>query len=422
MRLDKGFFANNRQKVMDKLEEGSLLVLFSGEAPQRSADQAYEYCVNRNFYYLTGLEREKFILLITKKKGQVKEYLFIEESNPDLEKWIGKRMRPEVAKEISGIDDIKYLKDFKDFLNGMLLRVDFEYLYLDLERRGWDAIETPAIQFSKGVSENYPYLRIKNAHPVIAGFRVIKSDEEIVEMKKAIDITKEGIESLMKNAKAGVKEYQLEAYFDFTIKSLGAKTKAFKTIAASGNNATVLHYEDNHSEIGQNDLILFDLGAEYNNYCADISRTFPVNGAFTDRQKEIYNIVLKAELETMKAIKPGLPLKELNNITKKVLAEECKKIGLIKEDSEISKYYYHGVSHYLGLDTHDVGDYDVNLTPGMVLTVEPGLYIEEENIGIRIEDDVLVTEDGFENLSQGIIKTVEEIESFMKDNNVTNKA
>lgn len=187
---------------------------------------------------------------------------------------------------------------------------------------------------------------------------------------------------------------------------------------ASGKNATVLHYEDNDAQIQNGDLVLLDLGAQKDYYNADISYTFPANGTFSSRQKQIYNIVLKALKETTEIIKPGLKFAALIEHTKKVLAEECKAIGLIQEDEELSKYYYHGVSHFLGLDTHDVGTYkDRVLEEGMVITIEPGLYIEEESIGIRIEDDILVTKDGYENLSKDIIREVEEIEEFMSVNN-----
>ncbi len=413
-KMSTDFFSNNRKKVIDTLEDNSRLVLFSGSAPQRSADQPYNYTANRNFYYLTGIERENFILLISKRNGKVKETLFIEEINPDVEKWIGIRMRKEEAQEISGIEKIDYVNNFKDFFNRTLLMNSYENLYLDLEKRGWDALDNDGVRFAKEVKERYPYLAIKNVFTKIAQLRMIKSQEEIEKMSKAVEITNEGIKNILKNMKPGMKEYEMEAYFDFTIKSLGAQAHAFTTIAASGENAVILHYIENRKPVAENELVLFDLGAEYDNYCADISRTFPASGKFTDRQKQIYNIVLKALEETTKAVKPGLPFEELNKIAKNVLIEGCKEIGLIKEDSEINKYYYHGVSHYLGLDTHDVGARSTNLAPGMVITVEPGLYIAEEKIGIRIEDDVLVTEDGHRNLSQDIIRTVEEIEEFMK--------
>lgn len=211
-------------------------------------------------------------------------------------------------------------------------------------------------------------------------------------------------------------EYEIEAYFNFELNKRGIKEFAFDTIAASGKNATVLHYSSNNTKTQDNELMLLDLGAQYQLYNADISRTFPLNGKFTERQKQVYNIVLKANEEVMKAVKPGVTLMELQNLCKSILAEGCKSIGLIKEDSELSKYYFHGVSHPLGLDTHDVGSRGMKLEAGMIITDEPGLYIEEEGIGIRIEDDILVTENGYENLSQSIIKSVEDIESFMSNN------
>jgi Xaa-Pro aminopeptidase len=238
----------------------------------------------------------------------------------------------------------------------------------------------------------------------------------VEKIKEAIRITQDGIRNLMKNAKPAMTENQLEAYFDFTLKTNGVKHHAFHTICASGQNGTVLHYEDNDALVEDGSLVLLDLGAQYEYYNADISHTFPVNGTFTEKQKLYYNIVLKALRETTAIIKPGLKFTALNEHTKKVLSEGLIEAGLIEKPEEISKYYYHGVSHYLGLDTHDVGIYkDRVLEPGMVLTVEPGLYIEEEGIGIRIEDDVLVTEDGHENLSADLSREVEELEAFLKE-------
>ena len=234
---------------------------------------------------------------------------------------------------------------------------------------------------------------------------------EIEEIKKAIDITQKGIEAILTNI-GPMKEYQLESYFDQAIKYHGASGYAFPTIAASGKNGCCLHYQDNNSDMMAGDLVLFDLGAHYNMYCADISRTFPVSGKFSLRQKEIYEIVLGGQEEVFKAAKPGVTTRELNQILLQYFAKELKRIGLIQEDKEVSKYYYHGVSHHIGLECHDLCEY-IPLQAGSIISNEPGLYIAEENIGIRIEDDVLITETGCENLSKNIIKTVEEIEAFI---------
>lgn len=412
--MDKKFFTNNRKKLVELIKDDSALILFAGEAPKKSADEAYDFTPNRNFYYMTGIDREKLILLITKKKGKVEETLFIEEADPVLEKWVGKRITADESKAASGIEKISYLKDFESSINNLFQGYNFERLYLDLERDAFESLASNSQVFAKTVIEKYPFIRIENAYNTICDLRVIKAPEEIKVMREAIDITQAGIENMMKNAKPGMMEYEIEAYFNYTLKKAGCTDFAFHTIAAAGQNGTVLHYNANNCKADDNELILCDLGAEYGYYKADITRTFPVNGKFTERQKQIYNIVLKANLETIKAIKAGVPKKSLNEFTKKVLADGLKEIGLIKEDAELFKYYYHGVSHYLGLDTHDVGNNDVELKSGMVLTVEPGLYVEEEKIGIRIEDDVVVTDNGCVNLSENIIKTIDQIEAFMK--------
>ncbi len=217
----------------------------------------------------------------------------------------------------------------------------------------------------------------------------------------------------MSQIKPGMLEYEMSALFEYQVKCSGAKGLGFPTIAAAGGNAVILHYVENDAVMKSDDLLLLDFGALHNNYSADISRTIPVGGKFTERQKVLYNIVLKAQEAVIEAIEPGLPYSKLNEICKEVLLKECKSIGLFEKDEDLAKYYYHGVGHYLGLDTHDLGNREQELKPGMVVTVEPGLYIAEEGIGIRIEDDILVTVEGHENLSTGIVKSVEEIESFM---------
>jgi Xaa-Pro aminopeptidase len=416
MEMKKDFYLDNRNRLYEHVEDQSLLILFAGKAPQKSADEAYQFVPNRNFYYLTGIDEPNIIFFAHKTNNTVEEYLFIEKSDPIMEKWVGKTISQEEAVEVSGISNILFLEQFESLLSRTLFTNSLTNVYLDLERRELDLVTTKAQDLASKIQANYPFFHIKNVYPDICELRVFKTNEEIAEIKKAISITNEGIKNLMSNAKAGMKEYQLEAYFDFILKSNGVKHYAFPTIAASGKNGTVLHYDKNNATVEEGSLVLLDLGAQYNYYNADISYTFPVNGKFTEKQKTFYNIVLKALRETTELIKPGVPYAKLNMHTKKILAEECIKVGLIKEDNEISNYYFHGVSHFLGLDTHDVGNYkDLILQPGMVLTVEPGLYIEEEGIGIRIEDDVLVTQEGNEVLSKDIFRTVEEIEAFMNN-------
>lgn len=417
--MNKEFFKKNREKLIEKIEDNSVIVLFAGNAPKKSGDENYPFTPNRNFYYFTGINEEGPILILSKIKGIINERLFIKEIDEERERWVGKSIRSNEAEEISAVKNIDYLGNFKEYLNRVFSELEEINLYLDMERDSFYELETIGENFSEEVKKRYPFVRIKNIFPKIIPLRMVKSEEEIKEMKKAIEITIKGVESLMKNAKSGMKEYELEAYYEFVCRSNGIKDYAFKTIAAAGKNATILHYVDNNSEIKDGDLILFDLGAQNNYYNADITRTFPVNGVFSERQKEVYNAVLRVNERVIKTIKPGLEYKELNKMATEWIAEECINLGLIKDKKEVSKYYWHSIGHSLGLDTHDISNKDRNtiFKEGMVWTVEPGIYIEEESIGIRIEDDVLITSDGVQVLTKDMIKTVEDIEEFMKKTN-----
>ncbi|MEG1636985.1 MAG: aminopeptidase P N-terminal domain-containing protein [Cellulosilyticaceae bacterium] len=407
------FFARNRQNLFAHMENNSMAVLFSGKAPKKSADEKYPFTINRNFYYLCGIEEQNIMIILSKVDEVQESTLFIKKADPVRAKWVGETISEEKAKEISGITTIKHVENFTGALHNCLRGDEVECVYFDLERDSWAEEITYVQSFGRECKDKYPQIRVKDVYPTIAELRKIKSNEEVEALREAIHITDEGIKSLMENAKAGIYEYQLEACFDFVLKSSGIKDYAFKTIAASGKNATVLHYESNDSMIEKDSLILFDLGAQYKYYNADISRTFPVSGKFSKRQKTFYNIVLKAQAAVIEAIKPGTSFSRLDEIVKEIYFEELSKLEMVKDESDVAKYYYHGVSHFLGLDTHDVGSRKGELKPGMVLTVEPGIYIEEERIGIRIEDDILVTENGCDNLSKSIIKTVDEIERFM---------
>lgn len=416
--MKKDVFKKNRDKLMKNIEDNSMVILLAGNAPKKSADEMYKFTPNRNFYYFTGIEEEHHIMVLTKLKGEVKEYLFLKEIDEEEERWSGKTLRKEEGVGISCIENGLYLNELEGFLNKTFKGEEEIKVYMDMERESFNSTDDVAGRFAKKLLGKYPYLRLKNLYPKIVPLRLVKVKEEVEEIQKAINITIEGVNSLMKNAKTGMKEYELEAYFDFTCKSRGIKDYAFKTIAAAGKNATILHYEDNDSEIKDGDLILFDLGAQYNYYNGDISRTFPVSGKFTDRQKEVYEAVLRVNEAIIKKIKPGVSFLELNKKARIMIAKECKKLGLIKTEEEVSKYYWHSIGHSLGLDTHDVepSNRDTIFQEGMVWTVEPGIYIEDEGIGVRIEDDVLVTAIGVNVLTKNMIKSVEEIENYMAKN------
>lgn len=403
----------NRENLASLIEDNSIVVMIAGEAKYKSADERYPFTPNKNFYYLTGIDEEKDVLVIKKRNGEVSETLFISEADEVMAKWVGATYSKDEAKELSGIENIAYLGSFLSSLNTDLTSADVENVYLDLERRAFYEDERNGGLLSVKIKDRYPQIVIKDAFNLVSELRLVKNEEEINKIREAAKITIAGVESLMKNAKAGMMEYELEAYFDFHLKKSGVKDFAFKTIAAAGGNAATLHYVDNNSEIKDGELILFDLGAEFEYYKADISRTFPVNGKFTDRQKEIYNAVLDVNEKVIAMIKPGITMKSINDAANDMLAEKCLELGLTTKKEDYKKYYFHSIGHSLGLDTHDVGKRWGELKEGMVWTVEPGLYIPEEGIGIRIEDDVLVTKGGNEVLTKDMIKSVEDIERFM---------
>ena len=408
--MKKEFYKNNRNKLINKIEDNSIVILFAGNAPKKTADEKYLFTPNRNFYYLTGIDEEDHILVLLKINGVTRDILFIKEVDEVREKWEGKTIRKEEVYDVCGIENVQYLNSFNGFIEKELLNNDSLNIYLDLEKGNY------SYKFLSEIKDKYFNINIKNIFSEIAKLRLIKDEEEINRMRKAISITIEGVKELMKNSKEGIREYELEAYFDFVCKKNGVKDFAFKTIAAAGKNATILHYVTNDSKIKDGDLILFDLGAQYKYYNGDISRTFPINGKFTERQKEVYNSVLYVNQRIIEEMKPGVKFLELNSLAKSLIAKECIKLGLIENEKDVDKYYYHSIGHSLGLDTHDVElrNRDVILEAGMVYTVEPGIYIEEEGIGIRIEDDILITKDGNEVLTKDMIKTVDEIEEFMK--------
>ena len=407
-------YSKNRLKLFNKIDESSVVVLFAGKAPQKRGDEDYPFSPDRNFYYITGLDKQNQFIMLSKINQEIKSTLYIERDNGNLAKWVGANITIDEINRISDFDEIKYIDEFEEDFSSFIFKNDVKNIYLDLERRNINTPFNEGISFANKVRDNYPHITIKNIYPIFAQLRKIKEDYELVLMQKAMDITTKGIEAMMKIASPGMYEYEIEAYFDFVLKRHGVKHKAFETIAASGKNGTVLHYTENNSKTKDGDLILFDVGAQFGWYNGDITRTFPVNGKFTSIQKKIYNIVLSGQQKVIDSIKPGVPFRNLNEILKAHYLEELSKLGIAKSMEDVQKYYYHNVSHMLGAETHDIGRNNEGLLEeGMVITVEPGLYIDEMEIGIRIEDDVLVTKDGCVVMTQDMIKTVEDIEDFM---------
>ena len=414
------FYTRNREKIAAKLENSSMLIVFGGVAPVKRGDEFYPYAPQRNFYYSTGIERPNLAFIQKKdSEGIVENTLYLERFDEFTAKWDGAALDNEAAKVISGIEHYAYIDELYGHVEkAMMGRMEkIRTIYMDLENRSLTAPNTPELDFAKLLREKFPDVIIKNAHPIFSSLRLIKSLEEVEYIQKAADITGEGFLALLRNVRPGMMEYELEAHLDYTYKKNGCRDRAFRTIMAGGKNACVLHYGENNCKISDGDLVLSDFGAQWKWYSSDVTRTFPANGKFTPRQKELYNIVLGGNKLVLGMIKPGIVFKTLQESLREYYVKELTKIGLIKDKEELDKYYYHGVSHMLGLETHDVGnDRELVLEPGMVFTVEPGLYVTEEGIGIRIEDDILVTENGCKNLTASIIKEVDDIEAYMAAN------
>lgn len=402
-----------RKQMMVQMEEESLLILYSGAPAHISADAYYEFEANRHFFYLTGLRRENMVLLMRKSGGNSRITLYIEKADPTAERWTGKMVTVEEAKEISQIQDVRFGDRFDAEVNYLLNNANVSCCYFDCFRN--QSTDLPDYNLSKAqqFAANYPGVQLRNLWAMASQLRMQKDKDEVTLIQQAVDVTRQALQHVMTNLKPGMKEYQAQADYEYMVHYLGAEGPSFQTIAGSGKNGCMLHYETNRETCQDGSLLLLDLGTRWQGYCSDITRTYPVNGKFTDRQRQVYEIVLRANKEVAAQAKPGMTTRELNDICKKVLAAGCMELGLIEKEEEIGKYYMHGVSHHLGIDVHDVTVEGMKLAPGSVITDEPGLYIDEWEIGIRIEDDLLITEDGCEILSAGIIKEPDEIEAFM---------
>lgn len=410
-------YKKRRDAVLSKMDVNSVMILYSGIAHHVSADEYAAFEANRNFFYLTGLRRNDMVLILTKSPEGTAEQLLIEEADPLKERWTGKKVTTEEAKQISGVEKVGFIDTLDSVISFMMVRTDIYTAYFDTYRQKLEDPDDYNAAKAKEFAARFPGVAIKNIFPVIAEMRMQKDDDEAALIKEAIRITKGGLENVMRNLKPGMMEYQAQADFEYSIKYNGAENVAFHTIAGSGINGTMLHYGTNHCKCEDNTLLLLDLGARYKGYNADITRTYPVNGKFSERQRQVYDIVLAANREVAKQAKPGMTTADLNEVCKKILAAGCIKLGLIEKEEDVRKYYMHGVSHHLGIDVHDVTvASNSKLRPGAVISDEPGLYIDEWAIGIRIEDDLRITENGCEVLSADVIREADEIEAFMAAN------
>lgn len=402
-------YKERRKKLYRELGNEGMLFLCSGFEINRSADDNYPFSVNRNFYYLTGIDQHDSYLVVDLKTGH--ETLYALDTDELLSRWIGRYYSHEELEKKSGIEDIKSSNDltfFEDVFKNSKVFLDIENIKEIGGLNYGDYFKKIAFEINSEVI-------IENAYSHIIKLRAVKDDEEIKAIEKAIDLTNEALKSVMKNMKKFNNEREAQAHFEERIFSLGHGTPAFQTICGSGVNGTILHYHSNNDYIKSNSLVLMDLGARINYYNADITRTYPANGTFTPLQKKIYQIVLDCNKMIAKVAKPGISMQELHEHSVDFLAKACLKENLIKTYDEIKEVYFHRVSHHLGLDVHDPMGRNTILEKGNVISNEPGLYFSKLGIGIRIEDDLLISENGCRCLSENIIKEIDDIEKYMKD-------
>lgn len=412
-------YIKRREKFVNSLPEDSIAVVFSGNEIRRTSDESYDFAPDYNLYYLTGIKQPTTFLLFVKSSLEVKEYIFIQKYDALKEVWTGIRLKSQEVKEITGIENVLFEENFYD-----VLAKSVEELSINGKVKVWFDLETAAnfgdtetfvsiADYQKQIKEKYN-VEICDSSSIFKHLRMVKSPREIEKICYAITNTNRGLKAILKALQPGKYEYDMANEFLYNIRKEYNAKLAFNTIAAGGKNAVILHYPNPADIMNGGDLLLLDLGSDYEEYKADISRTYPINGKYNKLQKQIYEIVLNCNKHIIAMIKPGLKIADLQNETRKFFAEELKKLKLIEKDDEVMKYYYHNVSHHLGLDTHDISLRELPLEEGNVITVEPGLYIKEYGIGIRIEDDVLVTKDGSKCLSKEIAKEPDEIEKLMK--------
>jgi len=404
------YIFNNRNKFMEKIADNTVAILFSGAPRRKSADGFYPFLANRNFFYVTGITQERSALVIKKLNGKIiKLSLYVKARDMKSERWNGKTLSISEAGSISKIYDVSYTESFESEIRKLLDSWE-----------GTISVDKDALNVSEGwflgfLNDYFPDNEIIDVFPLMSELRMIKSEYEIKMIKKAIEFVDKGIREIYKNARVGMYEYELAADFAYILAKSGLGCPAFDSIVAAGDNFNYLHYPQLDAKIKENDLILIDVGATYGGLNSDISRAFPVSGKFSKKQLLVYNIVSKCQQIAFEFIKPGVYIKEINEECKKCAANELISLGLINDYEDVSKYYWHNVSHHLGLDVHDICSRDIILQPGMVITVEPGVYVSEWGVGLRIEDDVLVTETGCDVLSKDIPRKAEEIEDMMEN-------
>lgn len=411
--MDKRFYIENRQRAAAQITENEAMLFFSGEPVRKTADEDFPFFTNRNFLYLTGIKQERSALLMQKMGDLLSESLFVTKPDFEQEIWTGRRFTEDEAREISGIEGVEDINHLNRTLDEFLSSRSIATLWLCFDAQAPERSFDFEREFAKQVQNRHPHVLIKNSYPLLARMRKIKAPEEIDAIRSAMQITEAGIRRMMRTAKPGMMEYELEAEFNHELAAHGQRHTAFPSIIAGGERIFYLHYANPMAALSDGELILTDVGAAYDEYGTDISRVFPANGHFSERQAQIYRIAYEANRAVMAEVRPGVFFPQLNRTCREVSFEGLKALGLLDDFADIRRYVWHGVTHHIGLNTHDVGDYEEPMAENMIFTVDAGIYVREWGIGLRIEDNVLVTANGCENLSAAIPATIEEIEHFM---------
>lgn len=415
--MEAEFFQKNRRRVFDELPEGSMAVVFAGGYRQRSEDDNYDYTANRNYYYLTGQKNIGGILILVKTARDCQEYLLTERQTYKNKLYKGTFPTERQYREWTLIPNILYLDQFYATVSGIISKCHISSLFLDLNRFSLDDSVTETEGFAGRIKTAYPCMRIENLRPIVCNLRRVKNPQEQEIMKRCARMTAEGVSALVKKIRPGVYTYSLYAEFDYYLKYNYGEPHSFQSVVTTGRDCLSLHDFEHYAQVQDGDLVLVDLGAECEYYASDICRMYPANGTYTEDQRYFYQAVIDAEEAVASHLKPGFDMREIPAIADAVLCDRLRRRGLIRQDSEIHRYLDHGIYHFVGLDAHDVGDI-CQLEPGMVVSVEPGLYLQELGIGVRVEDNYLITENGNINLTENISKFPKEIERQMKQNGV----
>ena len=413
--MNKEFYRENRETLYQSVEKNSLVILFGGHAPKRSNDENYEFYANRNFLYLTNAEQENTVLMTAVYENDVEEYLYILPPDDMAERWTGRRLKPAEIEELSGITNTRYVDAFMDSLWTYLRVKGITKVYLDFDKLDAKEPDTESYRLAKYIQKEFPFVQIKNLQDYLRVQRTIKKPCEIEALRKAEEITGEAIVAMMKASKPGMYEYQYKAEFDYVLAQHGVLMSGFPSIISAGDNNFCIHYYDYRGQAKDGDMILNDVGARWNHEINDVSRGWPCNGRFNEKQKLLYQCAYNTSEHMFQILKPGIPMQEVDKMIREYCYEQLHAAGVCESYEEIGTYMWHGGAHHIGFDVHDVVSRNIETAPGMVFCVDVGIYHEEWGIGFRLEDNCLITEDGCENLSAAIPRTIEEIETIMNN-------